>query len=525
MKQILDQYGNPIMKDDLLEEKAGPALTGTRSILSTHPTAGLTPSRLAGLLRSAEEGDASGYLEMAEDLEDKDPHYLSILGTRKRAVTRMEISVEAASDAAEDVANADLVRAWIDRDTLKSELFDILDAVGKGFSVVEILWDLSESQWMPKELKWRDPKWCEFDRIDGQTLRLINGAERVDLSAYKFIVHTHKAKSGLAIRGGVARPCAWMWLFKNFSVKDWVIFAEAYGQPIRLGKYGPGASKEDRDVLLRAVRNIGSDAAAIIPESMMIEFVEAQGKTATAEVFERLCNFCDTQMSKAVLGQTTTTDAIAGGHAVSKEHNEVREDIAESDADQLAARLTQTIAVPLVTLNRGPQKRYPRIVIRDPEDVDIDAVSTAADRAVRFGMRISERKLRDRLGLPEPEDDEDILRLPAGAAAEPPPDPAPSPKSAAASAQRPVMDPVDAIDALGDKMAADWEELLDPLVSGIVKAAEESASYEVFAQKLLEIVPDLDTARLREKLARAAFASRLAGNHDAPIGEPHAGDH
>lgn len=514
--KLLDQYGNPILKDDLLEEKAGPTLTGTRSILSSHPTSGLTPSRLAGLLRSAEEGDATGYLEMAEDLEDKDPHYLSILGTRKRAVTRMEISVEAASDEANDVANADLVREFLDRDTLKSELFDILDAVGKGYSVVEILWDLSESQWMPKELKWRDPKWFEFDRIDGETLRLVNGAERVDISPYKFITHTHKAKSGLAIRGGVARPCAWMWLFKNFSVKDWVIFAEAYGQPIRLGKYGPGASKEDRDVLLRAVRNIGSDAAAIIPESMLIEFVEAQGKTATADVFERLCNFCDTQMSKAVLGQTTTTDAISGGHAVSKEHNEVREDIAESDADQLAARLTQAIAVPIVTLNRGPQKRYPRIKIRDPEDVDIAALTAAADTAIRFGMRISERKLRDRVGLPEPEDDEDILRVPGGTA---PADPAAEPETAAASAQPGRSRPVDAIDALGDEMAADWEEIISPTIDRIVKAVEDSASYEDFTQKLLDILPELDARLLRERLARAMFVARLAGNHDAPIGD------
>lgn len=519
--RLLDQYGQPVQKSDLLEEKVAPGLTGVRSIVSSHPTSGLTPARLASLMRSAEDGDATGYLEMAEDLEDKDPHYLSILGTRKRAVTRMEISVEAASDDANDAANADLVRAWIDRDTLKAELFDILDAVGKGYSVIEIIWDLSESQWMPRDLKWRDPKWFELDRKDGQTLSLIEGGARVALSPYKFVLHAHKAKSGITIRGGVARPCAWMWLFKNFSVKDWVVFAEAYGQPIRLGKYGPGSSKEDRDVLMRAVRNIGSDAAAIIPESMMIEFVEAQGKTATADVFERLCTFCDLQMSKAVLGQTTTTDAVSGGHAVSREHNEVRKDIADSDADQLAATLTRDLVVPLVTLNRGPQRKYPRIVIRDPEDVDIDKVSAAAERAVRFGMRISERKLRDRLGLPEPEGEEDVLRPPSGAGPDTPEDPARDPKTATASARR--EDAEDAIDALGDEMARDWEEVLDPAVSRIVEAAQSAPSYEAFVQRLLEIAPELDFAALRLRLARAGFAARLAGNHDAPIGGGHGG--
>ena len=58
--------------------------------------------------------------------------------------------VEPASDAAGDVGNAELVEAFIDREELEDEMFDILDAVGKGYSVTEIIWDMSERQWMPE---------------------------------------------------------------------------------------------------------------------------------------------------------------------------------------------------------------------------------------------------------------------------------------------------------------------------------------------------------------------------------------
>ncbi|MBN8194854.1 DUF935 family protein, partial [Bacillus sp. NTK074B] len=69
-----------------------------------------------------------------------------------------------------------------------------------------------------------------------------------------YLIHVAKAKSGLAIRGGLARLAAWAWLFKNYSLKDWAIFLEAYGHPLRLGRYGQHAKPEEKQILLRAAR-------------------------------------------------------------------------------------------------------------------------------------------------------------------------------------------------------------------------------------------------------------------------------
>lgn len=503
---LTDQYGNPLQKANLLQEEATPSLTGVRTILSNSPSTGLNPYRMASILRSAEEGDAEAYLELAEELEEKDPHYLSVIGTRKRAVSQLEITVEAASDDPNDIANADLIRSWLNRDELDSEVFNILDAIGKGYSVTEIIWETSENAWMPKELKWRDPRWFVFDRNDGQTLMLREGAATVPLTPYKYIVHYHQAKSGLPIRSGVARPCVWMWMFKNFSIKDWVIFAEAYGQPVRVGKYGPGATKDDREVLLRAVANIGSDAAAIIPDSMVIDFIEAQSKTGTADVFQRLAEFCDRQMSKAVLGQTTTADAISGGHAVSKEHNEVRRDIERSDAKQLGPTLTQQLVVPIIVLNKGPQKAYPRIRVGRSEDVDIDKLSQTIDRAVKVGMKISERRSREMLNLPEPESVNDILQAAPGTLSD-------IKEEASARHELAAEDKAkDAIDELASHVSEDWEQVMTPIVGLIEKAMTDSSSFEEFEEKLLQLTGRLEIDALSLRIAQAAFSTRIAGN-------------
>jgi phage gp29-like protein len=72
------------------------------------------------------------------------------------------------------------------------------------------------------------------------------------------------------------RVCAWMYLFKNYALKDRIGFAKVYGMPLRVSKYEPGESRADRDALIRAVRTLGSDAAGIISKPTEIEFIEAR---------------------------------------------------------------------------------------------------------------------------------------------------------------------------------------------------------------------------------------------------------
>ncbi|MBM3617515.1 MAG: DUF935 family protein, partial [Alphaproteobacteria bacterium] len=279
MVGLIDQYGMPLKRDELFEEEAGPRMATVRNIHHSYSSAGLEPQQWAQHMRQADEGDPLAYLEIAEQIEEKDPHYVGVLLQRKRAVTGLEITVESANDDDEQAkAHAQLIRDWLDRDELTSDLEDIMDAVGKGYSVCEIIWD--KKTYLPARLEWRDPRWFAFDRVDGRTLKLrAEGGQLKELSRHKYIVHQVRSKSGLPVRGGVVRPVSWYWLYKNFSVRDWVVFAETYGQPIRLGKYGPGSTAADRRVLMRAVAGLGSDAGATIPDSMSIEFIKDANPT------------------------------------------------------------------------------------------------------------------------------------------------------------------------------------------------------------------------------------------------------
>lgn len=510
MPQLLDQYGRPIQTQLLKQELAAAEMAGVRQVVGTYAT-GIDPARLAQILRSAGEGDPLDYLELAEQMEEKDLHYLGVISTRKRAVAQLDITVEAASDEQPDQVNADLVRDWIAREGLEEELFDALDAIGKGFSVTEILWEMSERQWWPGRLVWRDPRWFEFDRVDGTTplLRRASGPAE-PLAPWKFLLHTHKAKSGLPIRGGLARIAAWAFLFKNYGLKDWVTFGGVYGMPVRVGKYGPSASPEDIKTLLRAVSAIGSDAAAVIPQSMTLDFINSQAG-AGADVFQKLCDFLDQQVSKGVLGQTTTTDAISGGHAVSKEHQEVRYDILDSDARQLAGSINRDLVRPLVDLNRGPQKAYPKVCIRRREAEDVDTLVKNVTTLVPFGLRVEESVMRDKLGLPDPPPDARLLTAPAAPAAADPfaADLPPARERAALNAQDGIEQ--DAIDALAARMLAGWDEANDPLLQPLIDAVEAATDPEDLQRRLAEILARDPQGPVTETLARGLFAARAAG--------------
>lgn len=410
--QILDRFGRPIERAVLTREIAAATVGGVRSPLSGYPGDGLNPVRLAGILREADAGDPIRMFELMETFEERDNHILGILGTRRRSVTQLDFTVEAATDAAEDEAAAQEARDWLKRDELQEEMFDILDCIGKGVSRTEIIWDASEGHWSPARLEWRDPRRFRVARHDLRTpLMLDETGQEKPLPGGKFILGEIKAKSGLPLRGGLGRALAWTYLFKAFTQRDWTIFTQTYGHPLRVGKYGAGATEADKSTLFRAVANIAGDMAAIIPESMMMDFVETASAGATSDLYLKRCDWLDQQDSKAVLGQTATTDAVTGGLGSGKEHRQVQEDIERADAKPLSAILNRDLVRPWMALNGIPADRCPRLVLARPEMEDTVALAQTAETAARLGLRVSKSALVKRLGLEEAKDDKDVLTL------------------------------------------------------------------------------------------------------------------
>ena len=533
--KVLGPSGAPV-EVSLLKEEISAAQIGTvRSPISAYPADGLDPVSLANILRQADQGDPVAYLELAEQIEERDPHYLAVLGTRKRAVSQLEITVEPGGESPEEVRHADMLRDWLKRDELTVELFEILDAVGKGYSFTEMVWDVDGGLTYPSRLEWRDPRWFRFKREDLKTPVMLSASGQEEpLPDFKFIFAPMKAKSGLYLRSGLARVATWTWLFKAYTQRDWAIFTQTYGQPIRVGKYGPGTSEAEKDTLFNAVADIAGDCAAIIPASMAIEFISADNVGSSTDHYKERCVWLDQQTSKAVLGQTATTDAETGGMGSGKEHREVQEDIERADGRLLSAILNRSLVRPFVIMNFGPQRTYPKLVIARPEAEDLKAWSDATVPWVQAGLRVSQDEVLNKLGLSSPKKGDVIV----GISPEKPPeetsaapdtgentpetefkgglkgvkaDLAPVAALQAETAPQPPSEAISPIEALTARFEASALPEMHKLLGSVEVMVNASTSLEELRENLLSAFPELNTPELPGVMAAAILAASAGG--------------
>ena len=509
--KIVDQYGRPIQYDKLTEELAAAQTTGIRQVWHQSVASGLTPGRLAAILQGATEGNAHDYLTLAEEMEERDLHYASVLGTRKLAIAGLAIRVEAASDDAEDVRRADQLKEIVDSPEFGELQADLTDAMGKAYAVSEIMWDRSGKTWNPARFEPRDQRFFQFDRDTGRELRLLDEADMVNgvaLAPYKFIVHLPRIRSGLPIRGGLARLAAVGYMCKAWTWKDWMGFADIFGMPMRVGRYGPGASKDDIATLMSAVANLGSDAAAVIPDSMRIDFTQAANVAGAGDFFKGLAEWWDKQVSKAVVGQTMSTDD-GSSQAQATIHNEVRLDLLQADAKAESNTLNRYFVRPWCDLNFAPGRKYPKLIIDVPQPEDIKILISALEKLVPLGLKVEQSVIRDKLNLPAPAAGAEVLGAPSAV-------PSKVLAQAANSEQSPAKPKVapDIVDNQVRTMERAVGVYMDDMVEQLKELLDTVHSLEEFRDRLIEAYPAMTTSQLADAIADGLAAASLAGRDD-----------
>ena len=420
---LVDQFGTAIPASAIRGLRSETVPVGgqyARPPFSGHLAFGIDPQRLGAIVRASDAGNSLEWQILAEEMEELFTHYSSTLAKRRRQVSQLPITVEAAkSDStAEKEAfeeHVEFVRDWLDTEVLQGALFHVLDGVGKGFSVHEIAWEQipgangKPGRAWPSALTYLPQRFFEFDPLDGKTLLLRSEKGFEPLVPHKFLLHLHPAKSGNIVRSGIARQVAFLWAYAMFNLKDWALFVQAYGRPIRVGKYSVGASDADKRVLWQAVRSIAGDVAAIIPDSMQMEFVEVSDSAAGATIYEKRMDWLNREVSKLLLGGTAGTEALHGGHAVGQEHRAAEQDVERFDAGLLNVSINTQIIPAMVAFTFGPQRAYPRLFIGRPEETPLAAFIDGMARLIPLGLRVRQSDILARFQLETPEDGDEIM--------------------------------------------------------------------------------------------------------------------
>lgn len=533
MATLYDANGKPIKAADNKPVLARVAVPSLRDNWDTYPSQGLTPRKLASIFKEADAGIVARQLELFMELEEKDSKIQSGLLTRRTAVQGLPWSIEAAAERGKDpTPEQQKIADYVDEvlgeiADFDEFVFDALDAIGKGYTISEIAWSTSERQYWIKSIDWVDQrKFCwDAENHQGEP-RLVTDADMmgVPISAYPgaFVYHRHKCRTGKPSRGGLIRTCAWMYLFKNYGVKDWVAFCEVFGMPLRLGKYDQGASEDEKAALRQALVQLGSDGAGIISKSSEIEFVEAVSKGTSSDLYERLAKFANNEITLALLGQLATSEGTPGKLGNSSEQENVREDLRASDARQLAKTIKEQLIVRIVDFNFGPQDRYPDFKFDYEPEEDKEKIASTLKTLVEAGARIPQSHVREKFGIPEGQKGEEYLVPPGSSASQP----APAPEAKAALKQTVttgcacavcgglIEDRPDTVDDIVAEMMSRYERVLDDPVELLLARIKAAESYDEVRDILAEAAgdPKISFKGIRKVLEAGMLAARAAGD-------------
>jgi len=512
MGLIVDQFGREIIVEKKPETREI-AVTTIRDRWSGYPSQGLTPETLATIFKEADAGSVYRQAELFEEMEEKDTHLYSQLQTRKNAVMGLEYEILPYSQSAGDIKIRDFVDDVISNiGNFDDAQLDLLDAIGKGFALEEIMWDVQGKQAVITGLNWIHQKRALFysDYEKGfwakefEMPRVITEAEQIrgeEMPPFKLVYHRYKARSGYDTRAGVLRVCAWMYLFKNYSIKDWVAVAEVFGMPLRLGKYDTGASKEDKEALVAAIRSLGSDAAGIISKSTEIEFVEAIKSTQKGNIYNELADFCDKQMSKAIVGQTATSEGTPGKLGNETAQENVRFDLLKADHESLGKAYRAQIIRPLVGFNYGWDKPLPWFKFRHEIPEDLNELSEVYKNLHGINYPLSAEHVSERFKVPLPGKGETVLEGPSRQMA--------MKQIVAKQAQfSPEQEQVEALVAESVNRA---DRAMNGLQEPVKRLVREAHSLEEIRDGLYALYGGMDSKELQELVARAMYVAELYG--------------
>jgi phage gp29-like protein len=343
-------------------------------------------------------------------------------------------------------------------------------------------------------------------------LRAALGNELEPLKPFHFVVHEPHLISGNQITAGLALPALYYWMLKNYDVTSWAAFIDRYGYPIRIGKYGKKATEQDRATLKRAVAAIGQDFGAVIPESALLEIIESKHASETSNVYKNMADWVDKQISKLILGQTMTTDEGAS-RAQSETHEKVRDDIADSDIQQVVETLNSALTIPYINLNFGEQKNYPKIDLFKPDEKNIEQIILAIEKLGPQGLEINADEVRSLVGLSNPKKGDKVIggRPEYGF-------PIPGkPEKLDLNAERTAAP--DGLDTLIDESSSGYIPISDDIAAVIEKAADRATDFESFWEELQKLVQSLPLDKIAECIAVATFKARALGDAEFDKGE------
>jgi phage gp29-like protein len=509
----------------------------------SYPSRDLTGPKITQILQEADAGLPRRWVELCEEMVEKDPKIANLLATRKGAVLglRRRCTPPPLEDGSADLAKAEEIAKFcqvaLDAANTEDMLRNQLGAIGFPFAIDWIVWD--PVQGVPLRFLRVPPRHVLWD-IETDAIKLYDIANVHQLGSlvmgefippHATVRSIASARADHPTRCGLLRTLIYPYFFKITAVKNWVSFAERYGMPLR-ALFLPVDQINDPAIVSKMqyyLHTLGTDASGIFSAGSELKLIE-HARIGRQSMYIELVDWVNKEMAGLVLGHELSSQSAPGpGQLGITAATQVKQDILEDDCEYLAEVVRRDVLIPMTAWNFGWENtRLAPFLDFDydpPSDLasEVNVLSTFAKTFPDF--EFSESQLRDKFGYDAPAEDDPEDAISAGMPEEPGDDPdnpdptdpnpgvpVPSPFNAAHVRPRPSRKSVERLAQRGrnraDKSLGQWRDVIR---AEVLAAAEAEEPPTHLVHRLAHLYPKIDARKLERAVYETTLLARLYG--------------
>lgn len=371
-----------------------PGQTAPNVIVLTQPKRfGKDMSDVTVAIRAAENVDFPQRARLYDLYEDilLDTHLTAVVEKRRTAALRSPIEFRR-NGKPDDRINEQIKSPWFRR-----LVSDIVDAQ---------LWGFSLCQFYKKD------GWVDYNlvpRKHADPVRRIILRQQTDITGEPWDNYPNLLFIGRpGSLGLLAKAAPWV-LYKRNSVGDWSQFSEVFGMPIQEYTYDSD-DESSRQRAIADAANTGSLAVFVHGNDTSLNLIESANKSGSADVYERLVDVCNKEISKAILLNTLTTESSSTGtQALGTVHEKSEENVTQSDRQDILDVLNYEMADIFRAMGidtAGGEFCYPEKKRIDPTA----KINIITQLHTGFNLPVGDDYLYEEFGIEKPAD-YDALKL------------------------------------------------------------------------------------------------------------------
>lgn len=397
---------------------------------------GLSLAYISSIFRLSLVGYRQQYVDLLDELLEKDPHAFSVLSKRILGAASGTVELVAAKVEGQQAQADDIARACTEMlgalPCIEQTLAELSWATYHAIVGEEIHWARDGASWFPDRLSLVHSRrlaypvagsWDLYVWDQGQVLpndyygqaptnKRTFGLRVADYPG-KFIIHAPQIRGSYPTRNGLGRQIAYWLALKLVSTRGAPRYLERFANPWPEATYNTEpkneqriASQDDIDKARAALTAMGAGSLAswVHPDTIKLDLRTPDNGAASKLTFPDWIDICNAEVSKAVVGGTLTTEvgSAGGNRALGDVQKKGETALLNYDVKLLAATIKRDLITWMVKLNfpNASRAMVPKVLIHSMDSQEPMAIIEKAVKAAAGGIPVDADAIGAQANLP-----------------------------------------------------------------------------------------------------------------------------